>query len=62
MLLKEAEIIIADIGQLTSPSGKLGSEREMKDKIEGESLIASLDICKFNDSADSLQIIAVAER
>lgn len=41
----EAEIIIADIGQLSLLLAKVGSERELEDKVEGESLIASLNIC-----------------
>lgn len=52
----EAEIIIADIGQLSLPLEKLLSESELEDKVEGESLIASLNIYRFNDPANSLPI------
>lgn len=41
------------------PLEKLGSEGDLKDKVEGESLIASLNICRFNDHANSLQTIVV---
>ena len=53
----EAEIIIADIGQLSLPLEKLLCESELEDKVKGESLIASLNIYRFNDPANSLQII-----
>lgn len=54
----EAEIIIADIGRLSLPLEKLESERELENKVNGKPLIASLNICRFNDPDNSLQIIA----
>lgn len=55
----KAEIVTADIRQLSLPSEKLESERDLDKNVEGESLLASLNICKFNDSANSLQIISL---
>lgn len=32
---------------------KTGQERKLDDKVQGESLIASSNICRFNDPVDS---------
>lgn len=56
----EAETIIADIGQFFLSLETLGSEIELEDKVKGESRITSLNICRYIDPDDSLQIIVVA--